>query len=308
MFALSALLLGVALAQSPAPPTALINIQEHCSKALRSFPGKTDDSLLKSACEKVKLLESCKSVQGAPIFHYDKAGNHKTNQRILVFSLIHGDETPAGAVGRFWMERLEGIEPRNTWRVIPVLNPDGEKSKTRTNANKIDLNRNFPTKDWDAKAKSYWEKRSRSDARRFPGNKAASEPETTCALNHIEDFKPDFVVSIHTPLKVLDYDGPKVVPPKFDYLPWRSLGHYPGSLGRYMWFERNVPVLTMELREDVPKSQTPFVELQDIIGLLVSLELRPADKPKAKPKSQAEKTAPEKTESAKTALQEPPQD
>ena len=50
------------------------------------------------------------------------------------------------------------------------------------------------------------------------------------------------------------------------------MGHYPGSLGRYMWFERKVPVLTMELREDLPTNNKPWLELQDIIGVLVGLE------------------------------------
>jgi len=247
-------------------------LAEYCFNSLKPFPGKYDAKALKAACASVQVMDDCVSVNGETIYHYDKQGSHKSEQKILVMSLIHGDETPAGSVGRLWMERLQGIDPRNSWRVIPIVSPDGVKLKTRTNANKVDLNRNFPTKDWSEKARNYWVKDSKSNPRRFPGDTAASEPELKCVLKHIDDFAPDFVVSIHTPLKVLDFDGPKVTPPKFDYLPWRSLGNYPGSLGRYLWFERKTPVLTMELREDLPKSQGPFVQLQDIIGLLVSLE------------------------------------
>jgi protein MpaA len=247
-------------------------IANQCYDGLVNFPGELNKSLLKKACEKVTVLEGCTSVQGTKIFHYDRKGSHKSQQKILVFSLIHGDETGAGTLARLWMERLEDIDPRNSWRVIPMLNPDGVKLKTRTNANKIDLNRNFPTKDWDAKAQDYWIKHTKSNPRRFPGNQAGSEPEINCALKQIDDFKPDFVVSIHTPLKVLDFDGPKVAPPKFDYLPWRSLGHYPGSMGRYLWSERKTPVLTTELREDLPKTSKPLVDLQDVIGQLVSLD------------------------------------
>lgn len=249
------------------------NLSQDCTNDLKKFPGATDDKLLKQACEKVKIDDICVSAEGRPIYHYEKLSSAAGAKKILVFSLIHGDETPAGTVGRYWMERLEGIDPRNSWRVVPVLNPDGVKYKTRTNANKIDINRNFPTKDWATGAIENWKRTTKSNPRRFPGEEAASEPETKCALHHLEDFQPDFIVSVHTPLKVLDFDGPKVnPPPKFDYLPWKSLGNYPGSLGRYMWLERQTPVLTMELKENLPPNLAPFEKLQDIIGGLVKLE------------------------------------
>ncbi|UOF00759.1 M14 family zinc carboxypeptidase [Bdellovibrio reynosensis] len=249
------------------------NLQQDCMNELKKFPGAWDDKLLKQACDRVAVKSLCVSAEGRPIFHYEKMSTAPGAKKVIVFSLIHGDETPAGTVGRYWMERLEGIDPRNSWRVIPVLNPDGVRYKTRTNANKIDINRNFPTKDWAAGAIENWKRTTKSNPRRFPGNEAASEPETKCAMNHLEDFQPDFVVSVHTPLKVLDYDGPKIsAPPKYDYLPWKSLGNYPGSLGRYMWFERNTPVLTMELKESLPTNLAPFEKLQDIIGTLVNFE------------------------------------
>lgn len=251
------------------------SLSEICVGTLSKFKGSGDLKALQSACANVEKLDGCDSVEGAPIFHFDKKGNHPSKQKILVFSLIHGDEIPAGSAARLWLERLQTIEPRNTWRLVPILNPDGVRLKTRTNAHKVDLNRNFPTKDWDEKAKEFWAKDSQKSWRRFPGDTSASEPETRCALKHLETFQPDMVVSIHTPLKVLDFDGPKVKPPKFDYLPWKSLGNYPGSLGRYMWHERKVPVLTMELKEDLPATNQPILQLQDIIGFLVSLEIAP---------------------------------
>lgn len=252
----------------------VINVEESCLQELKVFPGPFDEKILKAACKEVQLDPICISVEGKPIFHYDKPGStNGGGKKILVISVIHGDERPAGSVGRFWLERLQAIEPRNSWRVIPILNPDGAKYKTRTNAHKIDLNRNFPTRDWDVDAVKYWKASSSSNPRRFPGEEAGSEPETKCALKLIEDFKPDFIVSIHTPLNVLDFDGPKVKPPLFDYLPWKSLGHFPGSLGRYMWFERKTPVLTAELKDGLPATYKPFEKLQDVIGTLVKLEI-----------------------------------
>tara|TARA_B110001454_G_scaffold124375_1_gene116036 strand:+ start:21448 stop:22371 length:924 start_codon:yes stop_codon:yes gene_type:complete len=250
------------------------NMADICVQSLKAFPGDSNSKLLVEACKKAMVLEGCKSNEGVPIYHYDHAGKDKSPKKILAFSLIHGDETHAGTVGRYWMERLEEIEPRNDWRVVPVLNPDGVKEKTRYNANKIDLNRNFPTKDWDELAQKYWKLHAQSSPRRFPGEQSGSEPETKCALKHIEDYKPDFIISIHTPLNVLDFDGPKVPAPRYNYLPWKSLGHFPGSLGRYMWYERSVPVLTMELKNSLPKNNSPFETLQDLIGTLVKYDMK----------------------------------
>jgi hypothetical protein len=182
-------------------------------------------------------------------------------------SLIHGDERPSGSVNRAWLTRLNLIDPRNSWRVIPIANPDGMKANTRYNSHKVDLNRNFPSKDWDHTALSYWRKSTKSDARRFPGDSAGSESETQCLMAHIADFKPDFVISIHTPLGVLDFDGPKVSNPGFKPLPWVGLGNFPGSLGRYMWEDRKVPVLTIELKGNTGiKKLEDFDHLQDIAG------------------------------------------
>lgn len=245
------------------------SLNQICLDLLRPYPGPISKEFLEKACSQVQALPDCKSVQGNPIFHFDRSGTEASSKKILVFSLIHGDEIPAGTLGRFWMQRLAEVDPRNSWRIVPVLNPDGSLLKTRTNANKIDLNRNFPTRDWQELALVNWQKLTSSNPRRFPGAVAGSEPEVQCALKHISDFGPDFVVSIHSPLHVLDFDGPKLRPPEYAYLPWRSLGHFPGSLGRYLWFERETPVLTAELKSSLPSNFGTFEQLQDLIGTLV---------------------------------------
>lgn len=257
----------------PQSSSSLDVTKELCVQTLKNFKVGSE-SVLRTACSKIAVLEGCQSVQGVPIYHYDRAHDPKSKKpmKILVISLIHGDEVDAGIVGRYWIERLEEIEPRNTWRVIPVMNPDGYKARTRTNASGVDVNRNFPTKDWSQIAIKSWEKDTHRNLRRFPGNEGGSEPETRCAMKHFEDFKPDFVVSVHTPLRVLDFDGPRVPKPNFNFLPWKSLGHYPGSLGRFLWHEREIPVLTMELSNKTPRDMKPFEALQDIIGQLAAYE------------------------------------
>lgn len=258
----------VSFAQSPVSSA----IPSFCYSQLSQFKKYPDLTVsLETVCTQALSLDGCQSVQGNPIFHFDFPSLNESKKRILVFSLIHGDELPAGDVGRYWVERLSTLSnARNEWRVIPVLNPDGLKLKSRLNAKGVDLNRNFPTRDWDEKAHELWKKLNRNP-RRYPGDTASSEPETQCALKHIETFNPHFIVSIHTPLAVLDFDGPKLprkVP--YYYLPWRALGHFPGSLGRYMWFEREVPVLTAEFLSQPPKTSEPLHQLQDVIGSLVN--------------------------------------
>ncbi len=220
----------------------------------------------KSEFELLTPMEGCLSKEGEPILMYDRPGK-SDGKRILVLSLIHGNELPAGVVGFRWIRRLQKISPHNSWKVLPVVNPDGVKAVTRTNANKIDLNRHFPTKDWDAEAINYWKKHG-AQPQKFPGDKAASEPEVQCLVKLIDNYKPDLIVSLHTPFSVLDYDGDKRQP-KYKPMLWKSLGNYPGSLGRYAWAERGIPVLTVEMPQALPHAlEAKMDRFQDELSYL----------------------------------------
>lgn len=261
-------LLCLFLSGAPLRAEEKLSLSELCVQSLEKLPGKFKKESVEAACQNVRQLNECESEKGVPIFHFDKAAKDPAKARkILTIALIHGDEFPAGSVARSWMERLTQIDTRNQWRIIPVLNPDGVKAKTRYNVNGVDLNRNFPTKDWDRDALKYWEKATKKDKRRWPGNAGASEKETRCAMKHIEEFQPDLILSVHTPYAVLDFDGPKIQPPKFTHIPWKSLGNYPGSLGRYMWVDRSKPILTIELHDKGDEAKLEkFDRLQDISG------------------------------------------
>ncbi len=216
-----------------------------------------------SFCEKAQKLNDCSSVDGTDIFHTDLTDAKGSGKRILVFGLIHGDEPMSGLLALEWALRLAQIEHRNQWRIVPILNPDGLRRNQRMNAHSVDLNRNFPTEDWDREALKYWKGAMKSNPRNFPGETAASEPETRCAIAQIKDFKPDFIISVHTPYGVLDFDGPKIGFPKYNPLPWRALGNFPGSLGRFMWKDHQLPVLTIELKSHGLVDPTL---IQDVIG------------------------------------------
>ncbi len=240
---------------------------EQCMADLKLIGSPETEAELKSTCEKMKVLPNCNSENGRYIYHFDHEGTASRGRKILAMSLIHGDEIPSGAVSKNWIERLTKIDPRNTWRVIPVVNPDGLRTRQRMNSRGVDLNRNFPTKEWNASALASWKKKTKSDPRRYPGPSAASESETKCLIKHFEDFKPDFIISIHTPIGVLDFDGPPVSAPKGSPLPWLPLGNFPGSLGRYMWKDKNIPVLTIELKGNSGTARLEEIDqLQDISG------------------------------------------
>lgn len=242
-------------------------LKDSCEASLKALPGEFDHVKTSKVCAKAEAFEGCRSVQGQTIFHFDAISSSKNAKKVLVIGVIHGDEAEGGSVARRWMERLSDINARNSWRIIPIANPDGWHIKTRTNSNGVDLNRNFPSQDWDDLAHKYWKEKKGRDPRRNPGPSAGSEPETMCVMRHLEDFKPDFVVAVHTPYGVLDFDGPKISVPRFKWLPWVSLGTFPGSLGRYMWKDRQVPVLTVELKDASILEKMDEVDfLQDIAG------------------------------------------
>ena len=63
---------------------------------------------------------------------------------ILVIGCFHGDEPQ----GKYLIEEYLKQTPNTNLLFIPCLNDYGFKHNVRTNSNGVDLNRNFPTKNW----------------------------------------------------------------------------------------------------------------------------------------------------------------
>jgi protein MpaA len=198
--------------------------------------------------------------------------------RVLVVGAMHGDEMSSASVALHWIQQALKEPADAHWRFIPVLNPDGllARPARRVNARGVDLNRNFPTPNWERDAKVYWEQRTKKDPRRWPGPSPLSEPESRFLHEEMARFQPHLIVSIHAPYGVLDFDGPGAPPPKLGRLYLDQVGIFPGSLGNYGGVHRGMPVVTIELPNAfrTPLESEMRQMWQDLQGWMVE-RLRP---------------------------------
>lgn len=171
----------------------------------------------------------------------EKRGSAVDALKILIIGVFHGEE-PQGefVINKYLAE--SNFTQQNHLYFIPCLNPWGMKRGLRVNKNGVDLNRNYPTKNWL--------KTERDE--NFSGEKATSEPETQAMIQLLEQLKPDIILTLHAPLKCVNYDGPaKHLAEKIsefcDYPVIADLGYpTPGSFGTYCGIERNIPTITLE--------------------------------------------------------------
>ena len=218
-------------------------------------------------------IPAYRSAEGRPIRVFSFGEGSRT---ILLMAGVHGDEKRGVRVVRSVLRRLkaefkvQGLrfqvpgsrlqDPRasdpkpetcnlkSTSRggarivVMPLANPDGYAAGTRQYARGIDINRNFPTKDFG----------SAEDAP--GGTEPASEPETRAILDLVSRFAPDLIITLHSSLACVNYNGECAVPvaermSEVCELPVKGDIGYPcpGSMGTYYGWERELPVITLEL-------------------------------------------------------------
>ncbi len=232
--------------------------------AAPTLPAAFCDALAKKL--RTVTLQGCRALSLTPSGHYSHQGwplaerhihasqHPSTPERILFIGGIHGDEWAAVSLAYLWLQNLirHQNQLKNHWLVVPVANPDGlfKRPSTRTNARGVDINRNFPSPDWQTLALDWWQRYKRKNPRYYPGPNAASEPETRYLVSLIKHFQPTIIIALHAPYRLLDYDGPHhiTIPEKIGSLKLRQLGTYPGSLGRYAGEYLKIPVVTIELK------------------------------------------------------------
>lgn len=111
---------------------------------------------------------------------------------VVVVGVIHGNEDAGLLITE---ELLSAQVPKgiNLW-VIPTMNPDGTALDRRGNANRVDLNRNFPY-NWAKMGKpGYWQ---------YAGKKRGSEPETRAIVAFMREIQPALGVWYHQDLNII---------------------------------------------------------------------------------------------------------
>lgn len=184
--------------------------------------------------------------------------------KLLLFAGLHGEEPETTFALSRALRQL--TEPAIQCAVVLAANPDGLVRGTRGNANGVDLNRNFPSGNWQSEPVAH---RSTLDDPRdvllSPGKHAGSEPETLGLISLIDELKPDAVIAIHAPLACIDEANESRLGlwlAERTGLPHVSDVGYPtpGSFGSWGG-EQDVPVITYEfplastdqlVREHVP--------------------------------------------------------
>lgn len=198
-----------------------------------------------------------------PAYRFGHSG-----KRILILGGVHGDEVEGiqaahGLLGEF----LNNYPLKLETTLVPVFNIDGMLKLHRRNGHGVDLNRNLPTTDWSAQfTREHY----------HPGPVACSEPENQALVEYIQNFKPQFILSLHSWEPMLNINGDckkiaQVISSLTGYRVADDIGYpTPGSLGTYAGLERNIPTLTYEVERNLPASEVIRIHVPAIIeGLKV---------------------------------------
>ena len=291
-------------------------LEGHLPQTMANYCHKMDEKFKKynwekSDCENFDWIHIRNSVLGDPLpwivfgdtSDEDKA-SFKEKDVAIIMCGVHGDEiTPV----KFCFDIIayfkkayadpEIVKKEFLNKIVivaPLVNPDSffKMNPSRVNARGVDVNRNFPTKDWAHDARKLWLTSFKKDKRRNPGLAANSEPEVLFQINLIKRYGPDKIISVHSPLTMIDYDGPgtivigaidgtkahdllsKMSKDAADYR-IEDYPFFPGSLGNWAGKERDIPTYTLELPSSDPsKSAQYWKQFQSAIHNAVTHEVK----------------------------------
>jgi protein MpaA len=174
-------------------------------------------------------------------------------RRALWVGGIHGDERE-GAIATAELPaaflRTPGAAEKVTLTILEDANPDGSAQNTRGNRNGVDLNRNYP-------AKNYLPGDSR-------GERPLDQPEAKALHDLVLEVKPDVMIVAHAWRgdTFINFDGPAAkLAERFGKAsglrvkPSDRIAPTPGSLGSWVGHTLGWPILTLEyLRGSDPRA------------------------------------------------------
>ena len=181
------------------------------------------------------------SVQGRPLRALTVGHGPR---RVLWIGGIHGDEREGSTATRDLPDAFAGVPgavSTVTLTIVEDVNPDGTAAKTRTNANGVDLNRNYPAKNF-VSGSSY-------------GSHPLDQPESKLLHDLIDAEQPHLVIVAHAWRgdHFINFDGPaqrlaELFATKSGYRvkPSDKIAPTPGSLGSWVGRTLGVPILTLE--------------------------------------------------------------
>ena len=187
------------------------------------------------------------SLRGAPLSWVPPSADCK----LLIVAGIHGEEPDTTVSLSRAIRSIETTEIAPSIGLILTANPDGLQLGTRGNAKGVDLNRNFPTANWQAEPTTCrWHADEELALPILPGDHGGSEPETAALIQLIETTGPDRILALHGPLACIDDPQPGSFSEwlaKETGMPLLTEIGYPtpGSLGTW-GDEQGIPITTWE--------------------------------------------------------------
>lgn len=219
----------------------------------RAADGLTDEYYFAQFAH-IPWTEIGRSVEGRPIYMTEFGSGDDVT---LFYSCFHGGERSTPRFGFEFADMLHKdpslIAAGKRVIVVPIQNPDGFVRGTRRNARNVDLNRNYPTRNWGHQPEG---------RHVFFGEAPASEPETQTVLKMLAMFQPTRILTIHQPLGCNNPDGPAglglaTLMAQYNKYPVEPYIGFPtpGSFGTYAGKELEIPMVTLELPGGSPDSE-----------------------------------------------------